>query len=85
MKAAAGLMVLVTALGSLGVMAQAVDAAKESGKAVSESAQEGGDKAKAAFASQPSKTVDKGKAQVHKAKAKYHRHKAKKAAEAAVK
>jgi hypothetical protein len=62
--------------------AQVEPAVKESAKSVSESAQEGGDKVKAATSSQPHKSIDKGKAQVHKAKAHAHKHQAKKAADA---
>jgi hypothetical protein len=64
------------------VQAQAVDAAKESGRAVAEGTKEGADKTKAAFESQPDKSIDKAKARVHKAKAKYHRRKAKADADA---
>lgn len=66
------------------VNAQAVDAAKQTGSAISETAKEGAANAKAATESGPGKVVDKTKAAVHKTKAKYHKHKAKKAADAAL-
>ena len=78
------LLLTLLAVATLSVQAQVVDAAKETGKSVAEGTKEGADKTKAAFESNPDKTVDKTKAAVHGAKAKYHRHKAKAAADAAV-
>jgi hypothetical protein len=72
------------ALASGMTYAQAIDAAKETGKSVAEGTKEGVDKSKAAFESGSSKAVDKTKGAVHGAKAKHHRHKAKAAANAAV-
>ena len=66
---------------ALNASAQVGEALKESGKAIGQSAQEGGDKLKAAMSSQPNKAVNNAKAEVHKTKAHYHRHKAKKAAD----
>ena len=53
---------------------------KEGAKATGEKAQQVGDETKAAVSSQPSKSVDKTKAQMHKAKAHGHAHAAKEAA-----
>jgi hypothetical protein len=64
----------------MGAQAQVGTTLKEGAKATSEKAQEIGDEAKAAVASEPAKSVDKAKAKAHRAKANYH---AKKAADAA--
>ncbi len=70
---------LCIALGaaSSATYAQAVDAAKETGKAMAEGTKEGADNAKASMHSGPEKAMDKTKASMHKAKAHYHRHRAK--------
>ena len=52
--------------------AQVGTTVKEGAKATGEKAQEIGDKAKAAVASEPNKSIDKAKAKVHKAKAHHH-------------
>ena len=61
-------------------VAQVGTTVKEGAKATGEKAEQYGDQAKAAVSTQPSKTVDKGKAQVHKAKAHAHASTAKDAA-----
>jgi hypothetical protein len=61
-------------------LAQVGTTIKEGAKATSEKTQQLGDQAKASVESQPSKTVDKAKAQVHKAKAHHHAKVAKEAA-----
>lgn len=77
---------LIFALALSGVAVAQVDtAAKEAGKATSETAKQAGDRAKAAVESQPDKAVDKAKAKAHKAKAHHHAHAAKEAAKDAVK
>jgi hypothetical protein len=53
---------------------------KEGAKATAEKAKEVGDQTKAAFASEPNKSVDKAKAHIHKAKAHHHARTAKEAA-----
>ncbi len=70
--------VAVLACGS--AFAQVGTTVKESAKATGEKAQQVGDEAKASVESQPSKSVDKAKAQTHKAKAHAHAHAAKDAA-----
>jgi len=59
------------------VQAQVGTAVSESGKAVSQSAQQAGDEAKAAVSSEPDKAIDKSKARAHKASAQHHAHRAK--------
>ena len=61
-------------------MAQVGTTMKEGAKATGEKAEQYGDQAKGAVSTQPSKTVDKAKAQVHKAKAHAHAKAAKDAA-----
>jgi len=73
------LLVLALALSSVS-LAQVGTTVKQGAKATAEKAKEVGDNTKAAFASEPNKSVDKAKAQDHKARA--HRH-AKAAKEAA--
>jgi hypothetical protein len=65
---------------ALGAQAQVGTTLKEGAKATAEKAQEVGNEAKAAVASEPAKSIAKAKAKAHRAKAAYH---AKKAAEAA--
>jgi hypothetical protein len=75
---------LMSGLAALAVcsvsFAQVGTTAKEGAKATSEKAQEAGDETKAAFSSEPNKTVNKAKAKVHKAKAHHHAKAAKDAA-----
>jgi acylphosphatase len=61
-------------------VAQVGTTMKEGSKATGEKAEQYGDQAKGAVSTQPSKTVDKAKAQVHKAKAHAHAKAAKDAA-----
>jgi hypothetical protein len=61
-------------------LAQVGTTVKEGAKATAEKAKEVGDHTKAAFASEPDKSVDKVKADVHKAKAHHHAKAAKEAA-----
>ena len=61
-------------------LAQVGTTVKEGAKATAEKAKEVGDHTKAAFASEPDKSVDKVKAHVHKAKAHHHAKNAKEAA-----
>jgi hypothetical protein len=61
-------------------VAQVGTTMKEGAKATGEKAEQYGDQAKGAVSTQPSKTVDKAKAQVHKAKAHAHAKAAKDAA-----
>jgi hypothetical protein len=61
-------------------LAQVGSTVKGGAKATAEKAKEVGDQTKAAFASEPNKSVDKAKAHVHKAKAHYHARSAKQAA-----
>jgi hypothetical protein len=71
-------MLVTTILAStfaVAAFSQAVPAAKETGKEVSESTKQGGDNIRAATSKEPNKSVYKGKAHAHKAKA--HAHKAK--------
>jgi hypothetical protein len=77
-------LILAMALSSVAV-AQVETAAKEAGKATSDTAKQAGHRAKAAVESQPDKAVDKVKAKAHKAKAHHHAHAAKEAAKDAVK
>jgi hypothetical protein len=77
-------MILAMAL-STAAVAQVGTAGKDTGKAISETAQEAGDNAKAAVESQPRKAMDKAKAKVHKAKAHHDTRDAKDAAKDATK
>jgi esterase/lipase len=77
------LTMLALTIAAAGAYAQAGTAIKEEGKAAVEKTKEGADNVKAAFASEPNKSVDKAKAKVHKAKAKVHHENAKAAASAA--
>jgi hypothetical protein len=77
-------LLLTLALSSIAV-AQVETAAKNAGKATSETAKQAGDNAKAAVESQPNKAVDKTKANAHKANAHQHAHAAKQATKDAVK
>ena len=77
-------LILAMALSSVAV-AQVETAAKEAGKATSETAKQAGDHTKAALESQPDKAVDKTKAQAHKANAHHHAHAAKDATKDTVK
>jgi hypothetical protein len=77
-------LILAMALSSAAV-AQVETAAKEAGKATSETAKQAGDRAKAGVESQPNKAVDKTKAKAHKANAQHHAHAAKDATKEAVK
>jgi hypothetical protein len=61
-------------------LAQVGTTVKEGAKATAEKAKEVGDQTKAAFSSEPNKSVDKAKAHVHKAKAHHHAAAAKDAA-----
>jgi hypothetical protein len=61
-------------------LAQVGTTVKEGAKATSEKAQEAGDETKAAFSSEPNKSLNKAKAKVHRAKAHYHAKAAKDAA-----
>lgn len=74
------LCVLGVALACSAALAQPSTVVKEGAKATGEKAQQIGDETKAAVSSQPSKSVDKTKAQMHKAKAHGHAHAAKQAA-----
>jgi Ni/Co efflux regulator RcnB len=78
------LMTVIATTFAAAAFAQVEPAVKETGKAVAESAKQGGDNVKAAVSTEPNKSVNKAKAKVHKAKARVHRHKAKKAADAAM-
>jgi hypothetical protein len=60
--------------------AQVGTTVKEGAKATVETAKEAGDNTKAAFSSEPNKSIDKAKAKVHKAKAHHHAKAAKEAA-----
>lgn len=74
-------LLLILALSLSGAsLAQVGTTVKEGAKATAEKAKEVGDQTKAAFASEPNKTVDKAKAQEHKAKAHHHAKAAKEAA-----
>jgi|KBSMisStandDraft_5_1062788.scaffolds.fasta_scaffold699467_2 hypothetical protein len=75
MKKLLGLLLAIS-LSSV-AMAQVVPAVKDAGKATSETAKQAGDNTKAAFESQPDKSVDKAKAKAHKANAHHHAHAAK--------
>ncbi|MBS0580710.1 MAG: hypothetical protein JSR36_15745 [Proteobacteria bacterium] len=74
------LVTTIAALACGSAFAQVGTTVKESAKATSEKAQQIGDEAKASVESQPSKSVDKAKAQTHKAKAHAHAQAAKEAA-----
>jgi hypothetical protein len=73
------LVVLALALSSAS-LAQVGTTVKEGAKATAEKGKEVGDQTKAAFSSEPNKSVDKVKAKVHKAKAHHHARAAKEAA-----
>ena len=73
------LLVVATSL-CQAALAQVGTTVKEGAKATAEKAQQLGDQAKAAVASEPDKSIDKAKAQVHKAKAHAHAKAAKDAA-----
>jgi hypothetical protein len=77
-------MMLVAATFAATAFAQVEPTVKESGKAVSETAKQAGDNAKAAVSTEPNNSVNKAKAKTHKAKAHAHGHQAKKAADATV-
>jgi hypothetical protein len=77
-------LILAIGLSSVAV-AQVETAAKEAGKATSETAKQAGHRAKAAVEPQPDKAVDKAKAKTHKAKAHHHAHAAKEASKDAAK
>lgn len=72
-------LIFAMALSSMAV-AQVETAAKEAGKATSETVKQAGDRTKAAVESQPNQAVDKTKAQAHEANAHHHAHAAKDAA-----
>ena len=74
------LLLIGLALASGVALAQVGTTVKEGAKATSEKAQQYGDEAKAAVSSQPSKSLDKAKAQGHKANAHQHAKTAKDAA-----
>ncbi len=74
------LVIAVASMACASAFAQVGTAVKESGKATGEKAQQLGDEAKASVSSQPTKSVDKAKAQTHKAKAHAHASTAKDAA-----
>ncbi len=76
--------IIMTTTFAVAAFSQAVPAAKESGKAVSETTKQAGDNIKAGTSSEPNKSVYKSKARVHKAKAHAHGHRAKADAKAAV-
>jgi len=71
------LALIFAALLSSEAVAQVESAAKDAGKATSETAKEAADNVKAAGESQPHKAVDKTKAKIHKAKAHHAAHAAK--------
>lgn len=74
-------LLLVLALTLSGAsLAQVGTTVKQGAKATAEKAKEVGDHTKAAFASEPDKSVDKAKADIHKAKAHHHAKVAKEAA-----
>lgn len=74
------LLLIVVSMACTAAFAQVGTTIKEGAKATGEKAEQYGDQAKAAVSSQPSKSVNKAKAQVHKSRAHAHAKTAKDAA-----